>query len=345
MSAVLTATDRTPSAPTSRPRTKPAPVFIIGVPRSGTTWLGKIFDSHPWVLYRHEPDAVIPPGFPSFCPAAEIPQHADAMRRYVAALTAVRQVKTSGTRPIFAKPYQHRPAALVRRLLAIGLRVGEAVPAAGSWAKRVPIPDLIARDAARITYVVKSVSLIGAVGLLASAVPESRIIAVFRHPCGHVASVLRGAAAGRQRGGLFGPRVLTTPRARELGMMRTDYDALPVLDRWVWAWAFAHAKLFAEVGSLPNVRLVRYESLCAAPLDEGREALAFAGLSWTRETGRFIAATTRSARRERYFGLFRDPMEAATKWRRELSADQIARITGIVEEVLPGLLSDSGAAA
>src|SRR5690349_19178518 len=30
--------------------------FILGAPRSGTTWLGKIFDSHPSVLYRHEPD-------------------------------------------------------------------------------------------------------------------------------------------------------------------------------------------------------------------------------------------------------------------------------------------------
>ena len=33
-----------------------APLLLFGMPRSGTTWLGKIFDSHPRVLYRHEPD-------------------------------------------------------------------------------------------------------------------------------------------------------------------------------------------------------------------------------------------------------------------------------------------------
>ena len=33
-----------------------APILLFGMPRSGTTWLGKIFDSHPLVLYRHEPD-------------------------------------------------------------------------------------------------------------------------------------------------------------------------------------------------------------------------------------------------------------------------------------------------
>ena len=32
--------------------------LVFGLPRSGTTWLGKIFDSHPMTLYRHEPDSV-----------------------------------------------------------------------------------------------------------------------------------------------------------------------------------------------------------------------------------------------------------------------------------------------
>ena len=32
-------------------------VLIFGMPRSGTTWLGKLFDSHPSTLYRHEPDS------------------------------------------------------------------------------------------------------------------------------------------------------------------------------------------------------------------------------------------------------------------------------------------------
>jgi hypothetical protein len=27
--------------------------FIIGSPRSGTTWVAKLFDAHPWVVYRH----------------------------------------------------------------------------------------------------------------------------------------------------------------------------------------------------------------------------------------------------------------------------------------------------
>jgi len=32
-------------------------ILLFGMPRSGTTWVGKTFDSHPIVAYRHEPDA------------------------------------------------------------------------------------------------------------------------------------------------------------------------------------------------------------------------------------------------------------------------------------------------
>ena len=35
------------------------PVFIVGTARSGTTFLAKLLDSHPDVLYRHEPDSVL----------------------------------------------------------------------------------------------------------------------------------------------------------------------------------------------------------------------------------------------------------------------------------------------
>ena len=34
-------------------------ILLLGSPRSGTTWLGKLFDSHPNTLYLHEPDSVL----------------------------------------------------------------------------------------------------------------------------------------------------------------------------------------------------------------------------------------------------------------------------------------------
>ena len=33
--------------------------LLFGMPRSGTTWVAKILDSHPHADYRHEPDSLI----------------------------------------------------------------------------------------------------------------------------------------------------------------------------------------------------------------------------------------------------------------------------------------------
>jgi Sulfotransferase family len=338
MAAALTESNRSP-APESSNNRPAGPILILGAPRSGTSWLGKIFDSHPAVIYRHEPDSVLrPTDFPLMCPIEDIPRHSDAARRYILRLAAVRQVKSSGTRPIFSKPFQPFPAPFIRRALAFGLRAAESAIPRAAWPKRMAIPDFIRGDLADITYVIKSVTLLDAGALLARALPESRIVAVFRHPCGQLASTRRGVSAGRVPGAYFGPRCLATARARELGLTRERYEEkLTPLERSVWAWACLHARLFDETGNLPNVFLLRYEDLCRNPLEKTRAVLAFAGLPWARETAGFIERSTRGSGREGYFSVFRDPMEAATGWKRELPPGEIAICTAILEEVLPGL--------
>jgi hypothetical protein len=326
-----------PSPPPSAARVEgrlPA-VLILGAPRSGTSWLGKIFDSHPAVIYRHEPDSVVrPTEFPLLCPIDEISQYTAAVRRYVARLVAVRQVKASGTLPVFPKPFQPLAAHMFRHMLALGLRVSESLAPRAAWPRRTPIPDFVRKDAEGLTYVIKSVTLIGATALLASALPESRIIAIFRHPCGQIASVKR-----QPSNPLLTKSELTTPlsgpRALELGLSRERYARLPELERHVWAWALLHDKLFREATGIPNVRLLSYEDLCRDPIEGVRALMAFAGLPWAEETRRFIERSTRGGGRERYFGVFRNPMEAAMKWKQQLDAAEIVRYMAIVEEVLP----------
>jgi hypothetical protein len=326
--------------PVSRATREPAadsgPVLILGAIRSGTSWLGKIFDSHPHVLYRHEPDdAIEGKELPLVCPVEDIPRYVEAAQRYVARLTAVRQIKSAGTWPVFAKQFQPFPAPFVRRALVLCTRAVQEVSPSADWPKRIAIPDLIRGDRSGISYVLKSVSMLGDAALLATALPESRIIAIFRHPCGYLASIKRGVSDRIMGRDPSRPTVLATTRARELGFTKERYEQMPVLDCHAWAWAFLHAKLFEETAKLPNVHLLRYEDLCRDPMGRARELMAFARLSWMVETERFIEESTRSNGRERYFSLFRNPVEAATKWKRELSADEIAHFTRIVEQVLP----------
>jgi hypothetical protein len=36
--------------------TREPPILVVGIPRSGTTWLARTIASHPLVRYVHEPD-------------------------------------------------------------------------------------------------------------------------------------------------------------------------------------------------------------------------------------------------------------------------------------------------
>jgi Sulfotransferase family len=315
-------------------------VLILGVPRSGTSWIGKIFDSHPAVVYRHEPDDVIgQKELPLVCPIEDIPRYTDAARRFVARLTNVRQIKSVGTWPVFAKQFQPFPAPFIRRALVVGVRAAQAVSPTADWLKQLAIPDLINHDSSRISYVIKSINMLGDAALLATALPESRVIVVFRHPCGHIASIKRGQSNRIMSQGPSRPTVLATSRARELGFTKERYDELPILDCHAWAWAFLHEKLFKETTNLPNVRLLRYEDLCCDPETQARALLEFAQLPWAAETSKFIDRSTRASGTARYFSVYRDPMDAATKWRRELAPDEIVRFMGIVEKVIPGVFS------
>jgi hypothetical protein len=84
-----------------------APILLLGSPRSGTTWLGKILDSHPDVFYLHEPDTVQRSAdLPYLLEAEDIEPHRAAAADYLASLGRVRQPKAAASLPVFPKRYR-----------------------------------------------------------------------------------------------------------------------------------------------------------------------------------------------------------------------------------------------
>ncbi len=85
-------------------------VLLFGMPRSGTTWLGKIFDSHPDTLYRHEPDSR---GTLNTLPMLPIESDVEIHRSFLLRLCgeiphASAMKKSSAPLPIFTKHYDSR---------------------------------------------------------------------------------------------------------------------------------------------------------------------------------------------------------------------------------------------
>ena len=158
-----------------------AVILVVGAPRSGTTWLAKIIDSHPDVLYRHEPDETQP--------GAGGLSGAD-LTALLAEWVADRGARSVTKRPFFPKSWQPNWARTLRSLLAAAVSAASRLPPPLNRLALVRVPDLMRKPAPRVA--IKSVRWADGAAMLARTLPASRTIFILRHPCGQVASVMRG---------------------------------------------------------------------------------------------------------------------------------------------------------
>lgn len=324
-----------PHGDTGAPVDTASPILILGLPRSGTTWLAKIFDSHPDTLYRHEPDiALREDGLPAICTPEEWPRYRAAARDYLLRLLELRTFRVAGPLPYFAKSYRGPATAMVRNASALALSAAAKVMGAGKAIQQIPVPDYIAPRNARSTRtVVKSVSADGRVGLFAEAMPEARIIYLIRNPFGQVSSRLRGISLGKM-GMPVDPNRWTgisrLKQARAHELTRERFVAMAPLEQLAWYWMIMNEKAIDELSGRPSVRVVRYEDLCDDPVEVTRELFAFAGLDLLPQTEAFIAESSQYEGAERYYQVKKNTQEVAQRWRTELAGDEQERIRDVV---------------
>ena len=314
-------------------------VMVLGAPRSGTSWLGKIFDSHPGVLYRHEPDlALWESRLPFYVPEADADSYTAIAAEYVARLMRTPTLKASGQLPVFPKSYQVAFVRPLRTAMINALRWTEA--ATGSRRMRsFPVPDLFNPNRhPPVRIVMKSISARGRARVFLEALPAMRLILLLRHPCGQVASTLRGYTQGRFDTGVFVRDVLHTPGAQRYQLTKQRLQAVHPIEQLAWHWATINELVLEAMSGRENARFVLYEDLCADPAGQVRGLFSFTGLDWNRQTEDFIRRSTSYGGAERYFGVFRNAVAAANRWRTELSESDQRRVLGVVTQTSLGRL-------
>ena len=225
-------------------------ILVVGAPRSGTTWLAKIIDSHPDVLYRHEPDETLP-GSASLTGAA--------LQGLLADWVADRGARSASKRPFFPKSWQPAWALTLRTLFAGAVSAAARLPAPLNRLARVDIPDLMRRPAPRVA--IKSVRWAEGAAILARTLPASRTIFILRHPCGQVASVMRGHRQRRfdlKTEGTDMPfdEAATRPFAAAHGISDRSFPALPEAAKYAWSWRAFNEPAYAALAAQPNVHVV-----------------------------------------------------------------------------------------
>lgn len=309
-----------------------APIFLLGMPRSGTTWVAKVFDSHPGVSYRHEGESEFDvhlelPLYPELDEAEEL---SPALRRIVEhKLAGHCSVRTCGKRPLFPKQGDNALSGPVRELRMNISRVVERITGKPSvW--RTKLGDR------RLVW--KSVESPARLGVLLKVYPEARGVFILRDPCGYVASVLRGEKKMKFSGSqsmaesetVF-RRILETPYAQEIGLTLEDVFMMKKEARLSLFWNLLNQKTASDLKQLNNGRIIRYEDLCRDPMGNFKQLFEYCGLDWNPQTDAFVASSI-SSEDDSYYSVFKDPMKAAYKWQEELYPSQIEAIHEVTRE-------------
>lgn len=318
----------------TKPRT-----LIIGSPRSGTSWVAKLVDAHPWVVYRHEPDSTAwTKEIPGTVDQSEYDRYLPTAARYLDRIFDVSTVKTNGGKVRFRKAYRGPIKEAIFRSTFMTLRAMENIQPLRGFANRTHIPQLVQPgDQERIHEVAKSVIAGGRAGLYARARPDYRFVLIVRHPAAVVGSEIRGKKAGKMPGEAPIRELATMPGAQQRGLTEQFFKEADYLQRMSWWWLLFNEKMIKDTRDCANCLLVNYDEMCVAPAAMLERIYQHAGIAWSDEVSRFLdRSTSAQPGNDEYFNLFRDPQQAANRWRKELSSEQIDEIRSITEDSLPG---------
>jgi len=303
-------------------------VIVAGLPRSGTTWLGRLFDSHPRTLYRHEPDSVQPMRELPLIVEGDTTAYGSQVRGFVDSLPRIRAPKVAASTLVFPKQYHGGARQIVCRQMLRGVK---ALSAAGV---ELSIPRFcVPADRSRFVLVWKTIESFGRLGLYADALADKRVLLILRHPCGVLCSRARGES-GNKFGGYRAAEdyevfrlLLDSAAGARWGLTLESIRELPPIERMAWATVVSMEKAVEDMQQRDDCRVVVYEDLCAEPAARLAELLEFVGLEFHQQTRTFLEQST-SAASDRYYSVFKDPLEAANRWKRELDPAQQRVILG-----------------
>jgi hypothetical protein len=184
--------------------------------------------------------------------------------------------------------------------------------------------------------VIKSVRLSNGIGAFTRAYPSGRAVLILRHPCGQVASVMRGARDGRFALAVSGTdmpfdEAEAVRFAACHGVDEAAFQRLPDAAKYAWSWRAFNETACAAVSGQSNALVVVYEALCARPAAEAHAILAFACLTWHAQTEAFLARSSGYDGAAGYYAVVRNSIAAAQRWQTAMAAEDQAAVRAVVQ--------------
>ncbi|GGO18254.1 sulfotransferase domain-containing protein [Microbispora bryophytorum] len=252
------------------------PVLVTGLPRSGTSWVGRMLTASGRLVYVNEPlnpqrppgrspgvlDASVTHRFQYICPGNETPWLAAFSRTVALRYNWLAEIRRN-----------HGPGDLARMA-----KYGTAFTTGRLLARRALLDDPFALLSAEW--------FAGRLGC--------RVVVVVRDPVSFAGSWRRLGWRVDVRELLGQPLLLRDhPYVAELGALAGNRD---VVTGAAMVWKVARRVTDTVARRAAGIKVVRYEDLCAAPLDGFRDLYDWCGLPWTGRAARRITAACTSSR-------------------------------------------------
>lgn len=289
------------------------PLLILGVERSGSTWLANILDAHPETQLFMEPFAPRMELFPDF-PDRLI--YREDLNSHL--LTHLQEGLDELDR--YKYPLLHRRAGsrlrreLVYRFLyplsdvtTRGVRkLGFEMPLRHLRFKNLnknrienPFLNRFPEVASPSHTVVKELRLNFKIGLIRALWPEAKVLVILRNPLSQIASILRLIEQGKLhdlRSALytFIEHAQEWTRAEKYRTALDGLDEDQLLHQATAYWFVNYGTMLEDLERFDvSYRVVRHETLSQAPDRERREILDFAGLRDESQTKEYVLQSSR----------------------------------------------------
>jgi Sulfotransferase domain len=306
-------------------------VLILGKGRSGTTWLAQIMNSYEHCSYKHEPFLQKKStDYNSWLSEIESGDVEELRHRFE--LQCRNCYHDVDMPPFPPKSFRWQNPKLLHLLYGTSKRVPTLKPLY-EWFGRSTLT-------AQTPVLIKDVNFPQELLPRLSNILEPHILAVVRNPFSNISSYLKGVEMS-----LFGgsPKVelvrqaLQKPVNQAFSHYLDRLETLSPAQLEALTWRIQVEPLAEFARSFDRGMVVVYEDLCNDPMGKTEEIFDFVGWELGKSTREFIdrsisGAKTNSKSSKSYYSVYRDPRQSLSKWKTQLTSEQIEDIASIIRE-------------
>lgn len=310
-------------------------VLLFGLPRSGTTWIGKILDSSPRTIYKHEPDTDIKMnGIPHYPHLEDFSEYHQTLNSYLKQVKQANSAFVVGKLPLFKKGYLNLATNKVLKLSIYVSKVCKKY-----FSINVPILSMVSRNTfLNNSLVWKSIESVSRLGVLADVFPQAKITLIIRHPCGHILSYIKGTEMKKMHvvnGDSVDEKVwnrrLSTKQAKSYGLTLDKIKKMNKIEELSWIWVISNEEAITALEGNLNAQILYYDDFCAEPLKASKSLFKFSGVDWSEQSEAFVMESIARSDQE-YFSVYKTPLVVANKWRTTLQKEHIETIRNIISQ-------------